>query len=137
MIRTMLGGLVVLAGLLLTWHWLLQHGVSELLAPLGRVSTLELDELRRSASEPVALARETARRVEESLEAPGALQEPELLREPEVPHESGALPEPGPSEIAPAAGSVGPEPAAEPEPVVDAALIRRMLAVYARTVSPE
>ncbi len=131
MIRVAFGGVAALTGLFLVWLWLLGEAVPEAFAPArATVRTLDLEELRRSVPEPASLARTAARFVEERLEAADPFEESPV-----------GVPEAGPAEeMAPVV-----EPSVEPvaevgvelEHVVDAALIRRMLAVYVRTGTSE
>jgi hypothetical protein len=94
------------------------------------VRTLDLEELRRSLPEPASLARTAARLVEERLEAAVPFEESPVGR-----------PEAGKGEETVSVVEPSVEPAAELgvelERGVDAALIRRMLAVYVRTGTPE
>ena len=119
MIRVAFGGVAALTGLVLVWLWLLGEAVPEAFSPArATVRTLDLEELRTSLPEPAALARTAARFVEERLEEAAPFEE-----------SAADLPEALPADEAP----VG----VELEPGVDAALIRRMLAVYVRTGTPE
>jgi hypothetical protein len=131
MIRAAIGGVVALLGLLAVWHWLLGNAVPEALAPArATVRTLDLEELRQSMPEPAALARQAVRLVEEHIEDaapfeegppgledadPGDAPAPELASSPVAGHTEGIARDDG----------------------VEAALIRRMLSVYSRTVSAE
>jgi hypothetical protein len=131
LIRVAFGGVAALTGLFLVWLWLLGEAVPEVFSPArATVRTLDLEELRRSLPEPALLARTAARLVEERLEAAAPFEESPV-----------GLPEAGTAEgtVPVAERSVEPvaELGVELEHGVDAALIRRMLAVYVRTGTPE
>ncbi len=122
MIRVALGGLLALAALAYVWQHLLKEAVPEAIAPVARVTTLDLEELREPMRDAEVLADDAVRVVEERLTAA-------LDFEPEPPSA------PGP-DVAIAFEPPASDPDAS-EGAVDAALIRRMLDVYARTASPE
>jgi hypothetical protein len=128
LIRVAFGGVAALAGLVVVWLWLLGEAVPEAFSPdRATVRTLDLEQLRGWLPEPVALARTL---VEERLESAAPFEESAV-----------GLAEAGPAEpTAPfEEPSFGPVTGVgvEREHGVDAALIRRMLAVYVRTGTPE
>jgi hypothetical protein len=130
-IRVAFGGVAALTVLFLVWLWLLGEAVPEAFSPArAMVRTLDLEELRGSIPEPASLARTAARVVEERLESTDSFEE-SPLGPAEVDSGDGTLPILKPS-VEPVA-----ELGAEPGRGVDAALIRRMLAVYARTGTSE
>lgn len=120
MIRVALGGLLALAALVFVWQRLLHEAVPEALAPVARVTTLDLEELRRELPRAEALALDAARVAEERLGVALGFEAPEPL-----------APDPEPA-TPPAMAPPSPDPTS-PDEAVDAALIRRMLAIYDRT----
>ena len=131
MIRVAFGGVAALTGLFFVWLWLLGDAVPDAFSPArATVRTLDLEQLRRSVPEPAAMARTAARLVEERLEAVVPFDESPV-----------GLVEAGPAEERAPGVETSVEPVAEVgvelEQAVDAALIRRMLALYARTGRPE
>jgi hypothetical protein len=132
-IRVAFGGVAALAGLFLVWIWLLGEALPGAFSPARAravVRTLDLEELRGSIPEPASLARTAAGLVEERLEAAAFFEEsPVGSIEVEPPEEAALGVEPSAAPVAERGGEL--------EHGVDAALIRRMLAVYVRTGAPE
>lgn len=121
MIRVALGGLLALAALALVWQRLLHDAVPAALAPAARVTTLDLAELRRQLPAAESLALDATRVVEEELGLALDFEEPEPLEAVPLP----VVETPSSPRIT------------SHDEAVDAALIRRMLAVYPRTAPPE